>query len=1197
MEGCMFVILLGVAVSALALALSGRSNLKAAQEDIKLLGTQLAALQRVVRDMRRGTTPTEAEPQITPIVMAEPVAPAPEPEPEPEPQPVYQPPSEPVFVPPIVPEPIVVPEPESTPYIPPPPPPTPPPPARPALSFQFDWENLVGIKLFSWIAGIALVLAAVFFLKYSVEHGWLSPAVRATLGILTGTALLVICEMRVARGYAFTANAMHGAGIAILYATLFAIHALWHLAPAGVVFFLMLVVTAVAVGLSIRRDSIFIALLGLMGGFATPALLSSGENRPVGLFSYLLLLNAGLAWVAYRKRWPALTIGSVAFTVFYQWGWVSKYLTAEQLPLAAAIFIVFAAMAAAALWFGRRDDDAKGQRIFDRVSIAAALLPLAFGIFAAAVPAYGARYHTLFGFLLLVAAGLAFIAVARRQTWLHAIGGGAVLLTFAIWSAISYIPAAWPAILGWLAAFIALYLAVAARVTTRASFTAALLFFMFPALVALEPHSASPAILFGAAFMLLAAVAYVALRHAQGWLYFVASFFVIVAEGIWSASYLTEERLYAALLLYGAFGLLFLGVPALARRFDRTLAPRAGSAITAIVSLGMLLFLTIDSVAGAALWGLALLLAILLVGTIVEAKVERRPIVAAIAVVLTWIVLASWWEGIDLTRALIPALFTVAAFGIIALLGTVWASRGDDRNQFGHTAHLAFGGHLFLLFIALQKPLAFPPWPLFAVLAILTLAVGVASLYLRRATLTIGGALAAQVVLLTWTSHTLLPPWGNVALIATLVIAAWSWLWLFLGERVLAGNDEAKQFRLATATALLLGHVVAIGAGASADPHLFGTLLATHVVLAVATLVLAWRTDMHALTLWSVALTGFATLFADTSTPAQAFTFALLPYLLYVFYPLLLGARATRTMHPYLAAVIANATFFFFARDAMIDAKLSYMIGVLPVAQAIVMLVLLLRLLRVEPPQARNLGRLAIVAGSALAFITAAIPLQLDKQWITIGWALEGAALVWLFTRIPHKGLMLWAAALLAAVFVRLMLNPAVLGYHARSERAILNWYFYTYLVAAAAFFAAAYWMPRAWKRSIAAAATMGTVLLFALLNIEIADYFSTGTTLTFNFLSSSLAQDLTYTMGWALFAIAMLIAGIVLHAKAARVAALILLLVTILKCFLHDLARLGGLYRVGSLLGLALALVVVGVLLQKYVIAKPVVAPAEETT
>ena len=60
-------------------------------------------------------------------------------------------------------------------------------------------------------------------------------------------------------------------------------------------------VTALAVLLSIRRESLFIAVLGLLGGFATPALLSTGENRPIPLFAYLLLLNIGLAWVAYRK--------------------------------------------------------------------------------------------------------------------------------------------------------------------------------------------------------------------------------------------------------------------------------------------------------------------------------------------------------------------------------------------------------------------------------------------------------------------------------------------------------------------------------------------------------------------------------------------------------------------------------------------------------------------------------------------------------------------------------------------------------------------------------------------------------------------------------------------------------------------------------------------------------------------------------
>jgi len=162
---------------------------------------------------------------------------------------------------------------------------------------------------------------------------------------------------------------------------------------------------------------------------------------------------------------------------------------------------------------------------------------------------------------------------------------------------------------------------------------------------------------------------------------------------------------------------------------------------------------------------------------------------------------------------------------------------------------------------------------------------------------------------------------------------------------------------------------------------------------------------------------------------------------------------------------------------------------------------------------------------------------------------------------------------------------------------AILNWYLYSYLVCAAAMFAAAYLWPRAQnpKWPVPALNAAGTVLLFFLLNIEIADYYSHGQVLTFNFFSSSLAQDLSYTIGWALFALGMLVAGIVLHTRAARVAAIILLLVTILKCFFHDLARLGGLYRVVSLLGLAASLVLMGILLQKFVIARSSDTHADE--
>jgi uncharacterized membrane protein len=235
--------------------------------------------------------------------------------------------------------------------------------------------------------GIALVIAAVSFLRYSIEHGWLQPPVRVAIGVIVATALLVVCELKAARRYPATANAMDAAAIAILFSTFFAAHALWNLIPPTVAFALLAVVTLVAVLLSIRRESLFIAVLGLLGGFATPALLSTGENRPIPLFAYLLLLNVGLAWVGRSKHWPVLSWLTLGFTTIYQWGWVLKFLDESSLTLAMGVFLVFPLVAIVGLVLGKRAGEAD---TFERTALLSATLPVLFAVYLAAVPAYGA---------------------------------------------------------------------------------------------------------------------------------------------------------------------------------------------------------------------------------------------------------------------------------------------------------------------------------------------------------------------------------------------------------------------------------------------------------------------------------------------------------------------------------------------------------------------------------------------------------------------------------------------------------------------------------------------------------------------------------------------------------------------------------------------------------------------------------------
>jgi hypothetical protein len=1102
------------------------------------------------------------------------------------------------------------------------------------------------VKLFSWIAGILFALTAITFLRYSVEHGWLQPPIRMAIGLAMGIALLGCCELPQARRYAITANALGAAGIVALFSTFFAAHTLWHLLGAGTTFALLVMVTAVAVGLAIRHDSLFIALLGLLGGFATPALLSSGQDHPIGLFGYLLLLNAGLAWVALRKGWPVLSVLSLGFTTLYQWGWVFKFLDASKLPLALGIFLVFPLLGFAASALSRRAGTAKttgedARNPFAWAAAVGAALPLVFGAYLAAVPAYGARYGLLFGFLFVLRLGLAAIAASRGPREIHPFAAAASLFVFALWFGTSYEESRpWPAILGFISLFVLFDLAVPGlaglvgrpleREGRLASLAGPLLLFSFPVLFFLEPAAASPGVPFGVLFLLLAATAGFALLYEDGALQSTAAFFAIAAEAVWSARSLSPERLLPGIAVYAVFGLFYLGVPILARRLGRRLPPVGSGAFLLLLSLGLLFFLAAGPLAASALWGLALLLVILNAGLFLEAGTLRRPALALAGTILSWILIGVWWATVPLTASLVPALFLVAGFAVLGLAGNLWMGQrdaaADGSDSAGAAAplggqYLALVGHVFLLVVAAQPRLAIPPWPLLGVLAVLDLAIGVAALWMRRASLWIAALAASNLVLFTFVMTAPAAPWPAVALAATLAVAALGLLWIALARRVARRLPEpplalhgglVANVGAAAIASLFLGQVVTIALSVATGKPPLAWTVAAQVAFLLTLFALSKLANRPWITPLSVVFTTAAVIAWKLALPAGSpwwyeLAAATAIYLPYLAFPLVLGERARHLREPHMTAVLASLSYFMVARASLVEGGLSWMIGALPVAQAAALAVLLAQLVRMErragkeSPEGtlpkRDEGRLALVAGAVLAGITAAIPLQLDREWITIGWALLAAALAALYRRIPHRGLLAWTAGLLAAVFVRLALNPDVLGYHPWSGMAIWNWYLYTYLVPALAFFLAAWLLARSDDRfaeppipRLSSLASGGAViLLFLLLNLEIADFYSTTGSLTFSFLTgrATLAEDLTYTLGWALFAILLFLAGIARPNRVARIAAIVLLLVAVLKGFVHDMAELGGLYRVMSFAGLGLCLALMAVLIQKYVLPR----------
>ena len=281
-------------------------------------------------------------------------------------------------------------------------------------------------------------------------------------------------------------------------------------------------------------------------------------------------------------------------------------------------------------------------------------------------------------------------------------------------------------------------------------------------------------------------------------------------------------------------------------------------------------------------------------------------------------------------------------------------------------------------------------------------------------------------------------------------------------------------------------------------------------------------------------------------------------------------------------------------------------IGALPVAMAAVSVGALALVARTFPSapgalaKALRLRYLALYASVALGFLALAVPLQLDRQWITVGWALLAAAVCWLFGRLPHPGLKYLATALFAAVGVRLLANEEVFRYHP-SGPPIVNWLLYTYGVPALCCFLGAWWLKRNevargeeptfdWfpgDRSLSPVfSLLGLVLVFWLINVEIIDFFSPGPYFEFS-MERQLARDLAMSVAWGLYGIVLLVLGLWKKVRPLRFLSLGFLVLTVAKVFLYDLSALEGLYRILSFLGLGVSLIMVSLLYQRFVFRK----------
>ena len=224
-------------------------------------------------------------------------------------------------------------------------------------------------------------------------------------------------------------------------------------------------------------------------------------------------------------------------------------------------------------------------------------------------------------------------------------------------------------------------------------------------------------------------------------------------------------------------------------------------------------------------------------------------------------------------------------------------------------------------------------------------------------------------------------------------------------------------------------------------------------------------------------------------------------------------------------------------------------------------------------------ARMAWLGGVTLLFVTAFFPMYFDKQWVSLSWALEGAALVWLNRWVKYRGAKLTGfCLLLTSFFLVFAATPLVWN----GEPTVFNRFLYVFgIVGACLLYAAWRWEPAEETAYPSWLSALGGIVFFVLLNVEIAVFFTAEPgTLQFD-MFGSFQSAIIYTLGWTFFGGICLFLGFGKPHSYTAKTGLCLICLSLFKLFFSDIWALGGLYRVLGLAGIALVLIGISFLFQ----------------
>lgn len=176
-----------------------------------------------------------------------------------------------------------------------------------------QWEKFIGENLMNKIGILITVIGVTIGAKYAIDHQLISPLTRISLGYIMGVVLMAFA-FKLKKNYEnFSAVLLSGA-FAILYIITYMAYDFYSLISQEFAFVLMFIFTVSTVFFSWQYNKQIIALLGLVGSYAIPFLLSNGSGNIVFLLSYVLIINLGILTIAFLKEWKWVNGSAFVFT-------------------------------------------------------------------------------------------------------------------------------------------------------------------------------------------------------------------------------------------------------------------------------------------------------------------------------------------------------------------------------------------------------------------------------------------------------------------------------------------------------------------------------------------------------------------------------------------------------------------------------------------------------------------------------------------------------------------------------------------------------------------------------------------------------------------------------------------------------------------------------------------------------------------